>query len=90
MLKESHQVYDLCMFIFDNSLKVKKSLIKLAFRLYAASVKYFNLDKVFDENLIKRFFEDLNKISSSRLDIMKCLSEICKYIIINVINFYQT
>lgn len=78
MLQESDKIYDLCMFIFDNSHNVKKSLLKQAFKLFSASVKYFNLDYVFNEKIITKFLEDLTKISASRLDIMKCFGEICK------------
>jgi len=86
MKKESYMIYDLCLFIFDNSHNVKKSLLKLAFRLFACSVQYFPLESVFDSNLMLKFLEDLNKISASRLDIMKCFGEICK-INNNLFNF---
>lgn len=78
MFAESHHVYDLCLFIFNNSLHVKKSLLKYAFKLFAASVKYYNLENVFNPDLITKFLEDLTKIPASRLDIMKCFGEICK------------
>lgn len=76
MSKESYLVYDLFMFILDNSLNVKKSLLKQALRLFSATVKYFPLEKVFDDNLLSRFLDDLNKISASRIDLMKCFGEI--------------
>lgn len=78
MNNESYLIYDLCMFVLNNSLEVKKSLLKQSLRLFAATVKYFPLDKVFDEQLLTRFLEDMNKISSIRIDLMKCFGEICK------------
>ncbi len=78
MFAESHYVYDLCMFIFNNSSQVKKSLLKNTFKLFATSVKYYNLENVFNQDLISKFLEDLSKIPASRLDIMKCFGEICK------------
>lgn len=73
-------IYDLIMFILDNSQNVKKSLLKNALKLFAVTVKYFPLENVLDQRLMARFLEDLGKIPSSRLDIMKCFGEICKSI----------
>jgi len=87
MLKESNQIYDLCMVIFENSLNVKKEILKLTFRLYAASCKYFSLDSVFNQNLILKFLDDLSKIPQSRLDVMKCLGEICKLLNFFILSF---
>lgn len=80
MFQEANQIYDLCVIIFENSHSVKKEILKLCFRLYSASCKYFSLDCVFNQNLIVKFLDDLAKISSSRLDVMKCLGEICKFL----------
>lgn len=76
MNQENHLLYDLCMFILNNSNDVKKSLLKYALRLFAESVKYFPLDKVFDDNLLSKFLNDMTKISAVRVDIMKCFNEI--------------
>lgn len=76
MNKESYLIYDLFMFVLNNSLSVKKSLIKQAFKLFAATVKYYPLDKVFEQNLLSRFLDDLSKIPASRIDLMKCFGEI--------------
>ena len=76
MRYEAQYIYDVCIFVFENSLNVNKNLLKLAFRVFAASVKYFSLDQVFNEALIRKFLEDLNKIVASRIDVMKCFGEI--------------
>ena len=76
MQKDAHLIYEFCCFIFDNSLNVSKNLLKLAFRLYAYSVKYFPLDSIFNQNLLLKFLQDLSKVPAGRIDIMKCLGEI--------------
>jgi hypothetical protein len=78
MSKEFGAVFELCCFIFENSQNVKQSLLIEAVKLYADYVKWFPLEFVFREDLLMKFLNDFKQMTFLRVEIMKCLGEICK------------
>jgi hypothetical protein len=82
MAKEFSSVFELCCFIFENSQNVKSSLLVEAVKLFGESVKWFPLEYVFKEDIIQRFLNDIKNMPGIRVQVMKCLGEICKIIFI--------
>jgi exportin-1 len=80
MSKEFSAVFDLCLFIFENSQNVKASLITEAVKLYTSYVKWFPLEFVFREDILSKFLADFKTMTFLRVEIMKCLGEICKLV----------
>jgi hypothetical protein len=78
MAKEFGAVFELCCFIFENSQNVKQSLLIEAVRLYASYVKWFPLEYVFREDILAKFLNDFKQMTFLRVEVMKCLGEICK------------
>jgi hypothetical protein len=81
MSKEFGSVFELCLFIFENSQNVKNTLLLEAVKLFSGYIKWFPLEYVFREDIITKFLGDLKTIPSIRLEVIKCLGEICIYII---------
>jgi exportin-1 len=80
MVKEFGAVFELCCFIFENSQNVKQSLLIEAIKLYSSYVKWFPLEFVFREDILSKFLNDFKQMTFLRVEVMKCLGEICKYI----------
>ncbi len=78
MSKEFSAVFDLCLFIFENSQNCKTSLLQEAVKLFAENVKWFPLEYVFRDDVLTRFLNDIKNIPQIRLLVIKCLGEICK------------
>jgi len=78
MAKEFGAVFELCCFIFENSQNVKQSLLIEAIRLYSSYVKWFPLEYVFREDILAKFLNDFKQMTFLRVEVMKCLGEICK------------
>jgi exportin-1 len=76
MSKEFGAVFDLCLFIFENSANVKQSLLIEAVKLFADNVKWFPLEYVFREDILSRFLNDIKNMPFIRVQVMKCLGEI--------------
>ena len=81
MAKEFGAVFELCLFIFENSSNVKQSLLIEAVKLFAENVKWFPLEYVFRQDILSRFLNDIKNMPFIRVQVMKCLGEICKYYI---------
>lgn len=77
MAKEFGSVFDLCLFIFENSTSVKSSLLIEAIKLFSGYVKWFPLEYVFRQDILTKFLNDLKNIPTIRLEVIKCLGEIC-------------
>lgn len=78
MSKEFGAVFDLCCFIFENSQNVKQSLLTEAVKLFAENVRWFPLEYVFRDDILSKFLNDIKSMSFIRVQVMKCLGEICK------------
>jgi len=78
MAKEFGAVFELCCFIFENSQNVKQSLLIEAIKLYTSYVKWFPLEFVFREDILSKFLNDFKQMTFLRVEVMKCLGEICK------------
>ncbi len=79
MSKEFQAVFDLCVFVFCKSSNVKQSLLKEAVNFFAESVKWFPLEYVFREDVLAWFLNDMENIPYIRVQVMKCLGEICNF-----------
>jgi hypothetical protein len=84
MAKEFGAVFDLCLFIFENSNNVKQSLLVEAVKLFAENVKWFPLEFVFRNDILSRFLNDIKNMPFIRVQVMKCLGEICKYRVLSI------
>jgi hypothetical protein len=78
MSKEFGAVFELCCFIFENSANVKQSLLLEAVKLFAENVKWFPLEYVFRDDILSRFLSDIKNMTFIRVQVIKCLGEICK------------
>jgi exportin-1 len=76
MSKEFSSVFELCIFIFENSANVKQTLLLEAMKLYSGFIKWFPLEYVFREDLLSKFLADMKTLNFLRLTTMKCFSEI--------------
>ena len=81
MSKEFSSVFELCIFIFENSGSVKHTLLLEAMKLYSGFIKWFPLEFVFREDLLSKFLSDMKTMNFLRLNTMKCFAEICKILI---------
>jgi exportin-1 len=90
MSKEFSAVFDLCLFIFENSQNVKQSLLIEAVKLFAENVKWFPLEYVFRDDILTRFLNDIKNIPIIRVQVMKCLGEICNNKFFNIISSWTT
>jgi hypothetical protein len=77
MSKEFGAVFELCCFIFENSANVKQSLLLEAVKLFAENVKWFPLEYVFRDDILSRFLNDIKNMTFIRVQVIKCLGEIC-------------
>jgi hypothetical protein len=78
MVKEFGAVFELCLFIFENSSNVKQNLLIEAVKLFGENVKWFPLEYVFRDDILSRFLNDMKTMPFIRIPVMKCLGEICK------------
>lgn len=76
--KESQAVFELCLYIFENSQSVKPSLLSEAVKLYASNIKYFPFDYVFRNDIVTRFLNDIKNMPQIRVEVLKFFNEICK------------
>jgi exportin-1 len=77
MSMEFGAIFELCNFIFSNSGNVKQSLLLEAVKLFAENVKWFPLEYVFRDDILSRFLNDIKNMPFIRVQVMKCLGEIC-------------
>jgi hypothetical protein len=49
-----------------------------AIKLYTSYVKWFPLEFVFREDILSKFLNDFKQMTFLRVEVMKCLGEICK------------
>ena len=82
MQKESQSIFELCLYIFENSQSVKHSLLAEAVKLYANNIKYFPYEYVFRNDIVTRFLNDIKNMPQIRVEVLKCFNEICNNIFI--------
>lgn len=78
LTKESQSIFDLCLYIFENSNNVKISLLTEAVKLYASNIKWFPYEYVFRNDIVTRFLNDIKNMPQIRVEVLKCFNEICK------------
>lgn len=79
LTKESQAIFELCLYIFENSQSVKGSLLIEAVKLYALNIRYFPYEYVFRNDIVTRFLNDIKNLPQIRVEVLKCFNEICKY-----------
>lgn len=76
MASQFDAVYQLCVFIFENSANVSKKLLALSINVYSGFLKWFPFEIVFSQNIFNKFLNDMENYTAIRIDVMKFFIEI--------------